>query len=150
LTYSVHAASTVLAVATMRSRRNLLDEIDASTLRLIRSRTRRTGARRVGSCDGARRSACGLPVDAMRRNVTASAILSADRWAPRASRARVRRRINVGLSQRTRGGPEGVSPREPSYCITLSGGGQQRVGEGATGCKIWSGDRPRRQRMLPF
>jgi hypothetical protein len=52
LTYSVHAASTVLAVATMRSRRNLLDEIDASTLRLVRSRTRRTGARRVGSCDG--------------------------------------------------------------------------------------------------
>jgi hypothetical protein len=37
LTYSVHAASTVLAVATMRSRRKILDEIDASTLRLIRS-----------------------------------------------------------------------------------------------------------------
>jgi len=41
LTYNVHAASTVLAcVLTMRSRRNLLDEIDASILRLIRSCTR--------------------------------------------------------------------------------------------------------------
>jgi hypothetical protein len=41
LTYIVHAASTVLACATKRSRRNFLDEIDASTLRLIRSRARR-------------------------------------------------------------------------------------------------------------
>jgi hypothetical protein len=55
LTYNVHAASTVLACATMRSRRNLLDEIDASTLRLIRSRAL-TSARRAGSI-WARRSA---------------------------------------------------------------------------------------------
>jgi hypothetical protein len=34
LTYSVHAASTVLAAPRLWSRRNLLDEIDASTLRL--------------------------------------------------------------------------------------------------------------------
>jgi hypothetical protein len=97
----------------MRSRRNLLDEIDASTLRLVRSRTRRTSARRVGSCDWACRPARGLPVDALRRNVTASAIVSADRWAPRGSRPLVRRhgvkrRINVGLvttnARRTRGG----------------------------------------------
>jgi hypothetical protein len=40
LTYNVHAASTVLAVASMRSRRNLLDEIDASILRFLRSRIR--------------------------------------------------------------------------------------------------------------
>jgi hypothetical protein len=39
LTYSVHAASTVLAGdERLRSRRNFLDEIDASTLRLIRPR----------------------------------------------------------------------------------------------------------------
>jgi len=36
LTYSVHAASTVLAGhERLRSRRNFLDEIDASTLRLV-------------------------------------------------------------------------------------------------------------------
>ena len=54
LTYNVHAASTVLACATMRSRRNLLDEIDASTLRLVRSRARSSRApaalRLVGAC----------------------------------------------------------------------------------------------------
>jgi hypothetical protein len=44
LTYNVHAASTVLADATMRSRRNFLDEIDASTLRLI-------SAQRISSAD---------------------------------------------------------------------------------------------------
>ncbi len=49
LTYVVHAASTVLACATMRSRRNLLDEIDASTLRLIRSRRSRRERPAVGS-----------------------------------------------------------------------------------------------------
>ena len=112
LTYSVHAASTVLAVATMRSRRNLLDEIDASTLRLIRSRTRRTSARRVGSCDWARRSARCLPVDAWRRNVTASAIVSADRWAPRGSRAAVRGRDQMWACHNEREEDQRGSPRE--------------------------------------
>jgi len=64
LTYNVHAASTVLAVATMRSRRNLLDEIDASTLRLVRSRTRRPDARHVSLMQLARQSARGFLVDA--------------------------------------------------------------------------------------
>ena len=122
----------------MRSRRNLRDEIDASTLRLIRSRTRETGARRVGSAIGPGRSALSLPVDAWRRNVTTSAIVSADRWAPRGSRPLVRRhgvriRFNVGLSQRTRGGPAAVSPRELGYFITrLRTGQHDRFGVDAT------------------
>jgi hypothetical protein len=38
LTYSVHAASTVLArMPRLWSRRKILDEIDASTLRFVRS-----------------------------------------------------------------------------------------------------------------
>ena len=131
LTYNVHAASTVLAVATMRSRRNLLDEIDASTLRLIRSRTRSYGCSPCSARAMARRSATptdvGLPVDAWRRIVTASAIVSADRWAPRGSRPmvrrhRVRRWINVGLvttnARRTGGG----SPRESRVTVALRSG----------------------------
>jgi hypothetical protein len=54
-----------------------------------------------------------------------------------------------GLSQRTRGGPEGVSPREPGYCITLSEGGQQRVAAGDAGANPASSGGPI-QRILPF
>jgi hypothetical protein len=69
LTYSVHAASTVLAcvVERLRSRRKILDEIDASTLRLLKS---------CAACACARRSArcLGLPVvhdgPTRRRHVT--------------------------------------------------------------------------------
>ena len=62
----------------MRSRRNLLDEIDASTLRFVRSRTRRTGARHVarairpaGRPRPLARVFRSTPID---ENVTASAI----------------------------------------------------------------------------
>ncbi len=107
---------------TMRSRRNLLDEIDASILRLVRSRARVADARRL------RLVRLGPPVGHMglrstpwRRIRHGVSEMSADRWAPRTSRAAVRRPINVGLSQRTRGEPEWVSPREPAYCSTGSG-----------------------------
>jgi hypothetical protein len=95
LTYSVHAASTVLAVATMRSRRNLLDEIDASTLRFVRSRARVADARRFGSCAWAlpvgHPFRGGRPVDARTTDRHGVSDMSADRWAPRLSRALVRR-----------------------------------------------------------
>jgi hypothetical protein len=127
LTYSVHAASTVLAVATMRSRRNLLDEIDASTLRLIRSCARRSGARhvRLVRLGPFRPAARAFRSDARRRIRPGVSELSADRWAPPTSRAAVRRpNSNVGLSQRTRGEPEWVSPREPSNNSTAPRDGQ--------------------------
>ena len=136
LTYNVHAASTVLAVATMWSRRNLLDEIDASNLRLIRSRTR-IGRSPCQFVRWARRSARGRPVDAWRRIRHGVSDVSADRWAPRGSRAAVRRPCHVGLSQRTRGGPAVVSPREPDYCSTPPEAGQHASDRQAGGGKTW-------------
>ncbi len=79
LTYNVHAASTVLAVATMRSRRNLLDEIDASTLRFLRSRTRRSGCSPCWLVRLARRSAKSRPVDACATKRHGASDVSADR-----------------------------------------------------------------------
>ena len=79
LTYNVHAASTVLAVATMRSRRNLLDEIDASTLRFLRSRTRRSGCSPCWLVRLARRSARSRPVDACATKRHGASDVSADR-----------------------------------------------------------------------
>jgi hypothetical protein len=84
LTYSVHAASTVLArMPRLWSRRKILDEIDASTLRLIRSCTRRNGRPPCCSCDlgppvGPRPS--GRRLATKRHGVSD---MSADRWAPR-------------------------------------------------------------------
>src|SRR5687768_12408806 len=99
----------------MRSRRNLLDEIDASTLRLVRSRARVADARRLllvrlGPPSASRAFGRRLATNF----VTASAIcpLTVGRDERRAQRSMDR--SNVGLSQRTRGEPEWVSPREPS------------------------------------
>jgi hypothetical protein len=65
LTYSVHAASTVLACAVqLRSRRNLLDEIDASTLRLLRSCARSREHSPLGSLPGPTDQLEADPVDA--------------------------------------------------------------------------------------
>ena len=65
LTYSVHAASTVLACAVqLRSRRNLLDEIDASTLRLLRSCARSRERSPLGSLPGPTDQLEADPVDA--------------------------------------------------------------------------------------
>jgi len=121
LTYSVHAASTVLACAQrLWSRRNLLDEIDASTLQLLRScvrfRGRPPSARCPGPPVGTKPSGRRLLTFPSRRQR-----LSADRCAPRSSRAMVRRHgqktnFNVGLSQRSRGRPGG-SPRESRVTI---------------------------------
>ena len=105
------------------SRRNLLDEIDASILRLLRSRTRWCAHRacRSGPPEGSRRSGRRLMTAASRRQRS-----SADRWAPRGSRPLVRRHavmrpINMGLSQRSRGRHSGLPARvqplyHPAFC----------------------------------
>jgi hypothetical protein len=76
LTYSVHAPSTVLGARRLWSRRKILDEIDASTLRLLRSRARSWRSLAVGSLPWARR----IDTRPMRstpgdESVTASAII---------------------------------------------------------------------------
>ena len=88
LTYSVHAASTVLAATKrLRSRRKILDEIDASTLRLIR------------------------PVaQAPRRAVRKTDVVSG------------------ACTQRSRGRPSAVSPREPAYFTSRPEHGQPNRG----------------------
>jgi hypothetical protein len=76
LTYSVHAASTVLACAQrLWSRRNLLDEIDASTLQLLRSCVRFRGRPPSARCPrpaGRHEAVRSTPLDV---SVTASAIV---------------------------------------------------------------------------
>ena len=69
-------------------------------------------------------AARGRPVDAAGDDSSRRQRLSADRCAPRSSRAVVRRPFTVGLSQRSRGGPKWVSPREPRYCSTRLSAGQ--------------------------
>jgi hypothetical protein len=109
----------------MRSRRNFLDEIDASTLRFLRSRVhiRRTLAvlaRAMGPPVGAGppgRRRCDTCVAA-----SALVPLTDGRHEGRAQRSGDR--SNVGLSQRTRGRPAAVSPREPFYDSTGRVGGQ--------------------------
>jgi hypothetical protein len=100
LTYSVHAASTVLACAFHNDCGRVgifLDEIDASTLRLLSRAPAFASARRSARCLGppaAMSAGRSTPGDGIRRRRQR---LSADRWAPRSSRAAVRRPIQCGL-----------------------------------------------------
>ncbi len=120
----------------MRSRRNLLDEIDASNLRLIRSCALDGRAPRslvaLARCD---RHGC----RPLRRPATIRHGVSddsADRWAPHGRAQRSEDHFNVGLSQRSRGGPAVVSPREPSYCSTPPRAGQHsRVDDNGGGIR---------------
>jgi hypothetical protein len=118
LTYSVHAASTVLAGCHDCGRVGfILDEIDASTLRLIRSCARSRGTRAVLRSFFWLPSGIGRSVDARSSEPVAASAWSADRWARRASRATVRRPVSMWDCHNDRE-EMAVSPREERYCIT--------------------------------
>jgi len=105
------------------TRRKILDEIDASSLRFLRSRAHCWAPTALALPSG--RPAARLTPRGRRLATTSRRQrMSADRWARHASRAAVRGPSNLGVVTTIARTTEVVSPREPRYCSTPLGGGQ--------------------------